>query len=145
MKWLFSIFILCMAGRIVDGDTFHAICNGEDVTIRLLAANTPEITRGHHDCYGEEAKTYLSWMIASREVRLEFEGDKPTTGVFHRTLAYVFVDGKMVNLELIKNGYAKDYTYKYKTKRYSPEIFHDAEKYAKNNQLGLWKYCKQEK
>ena len=136
----------CRVTRITDGDTFHCNANGVDTTIRLLAANTPETTRGHDDCYGKEATAYLATLILDKDVILKFEGDKPTRGVFGRTLAYVFTGNSyevrnMVNLKLILFGFAKDYTRKYPTKGYSPNLFHEAEDFAKKNNLGLWGSC----
>lgn len=139
-NFIVFLFLICLVQNVYDGDTITVLCNKETMKVRLLGINTPELKP--KECYGIEARDYLRSMISGKEVKLEFEGDEPTRDFFRRTLAYVFIDNKMVNLQMLGWGYAKDYTYKYKTKRYPPEYFHLAEDYAKKSQIGLWKYCK---
>lgn len=56
--------------------------------------------------------------------------------MYGRTLAYVWVGDVLFNEYIIKNGYATEYTfanpYKYQTQ------LQDAEKYAQENNLGVW-------
>ena len=50
-------------------------------------------------------------------------------------MAYVSLDGKLINEELIRNGYAKEYTYKQSYEK--QEAFKKAEQEAKSEQLGI--------
>jgi endonuclease YncB( thermonuclease family) len=97
--------------RIVDGDTI--VANNE--TIRLLGINTPE--RGEK--YYFEAKEFLEKTILNKTIRLEFVGE--TQDKYYRTLAYVFLDDKNINVEIVKNGFANYYFYDGKDK-YSKDL-----------------------
>lgn len=90
---------LGVAERIVDGDT--AIINGNST--RFLGINTPE--KGEK--YYQEAKNFLEDMILNRTVKLEFGKDR--YDMYRRKLAYIFLDGKNINVELVRNGFANIY------------------------------------
>lgn len=86
--------------RIIDGDT---IVVGNNTHVRMLGINTPE--KG--ELYYKEAKDFLNNSIFNRTIRLEYGRDK--TDLYDRTLAYVFLDGKNINLEQVRNGFANFY------------------------------------
>ena len=83
---------------VLDGDTFDAV-GGE--RIRLLGIDTPEKS---DECYGQEAFTILRDRLVDRSVQLEL--DYQTTDDFDRTLAYVYIDGELVNGEMLSLGAA---------------------------------------
>ncbi len=90
-----------VVNRIIDGDTIEAENRNE--SIRLLGINTPE--RGEF-LYGE-AKQFLEDRILNKTVNLKFGKDRYDK--YDRTLAYVFLDNKNINQELIENGFANYY------------------------------------
>lgn len=90
-----------MVERIVDGDT--VIIKGNST--RLLGINTPE--RGEK--YYSEAKSFLNELILNKTVRLEFGKDK--TDKYGRRLAYIIFEGRNINVEIVKNGFANTYIY----------------------------------
>ena len=69
-------------------------------------------------------------------MQLEFDESKNKFDKYGRVLAYVFVDGLNVNLEMIKKGFAYEYTYHGEKYKYQKE-FKNAEQFAKENGLGL--------
>ncbi len=85
--------------RIVDGDTL--IINGNST--RLLGINTPE--KGEK--YYQEAKDFLSKITLNKTVQLKYTNEKYDR--YRRVLAYVFIDGKSINKELVDEGYANFY------------------------------------
>ncbi|RKG88308.1 hypothetical protein D7V88_14535 [Corallococcus terminator] len=87
--------------QVIDGDTV-VLQDGE--RIRYLLADTPETTRGHHDCFGEEAAAFNRSLVEGRTVRLR--DAEACTDRFGRRLAYVSVDGHDVNALLVERGYA---------------------------------------
>ncbi len=119
--------------RVIDGDTI-LLSNGEKV--RYIGINTPEIhhpTRGK-ESYGEEAKEANRRLVEGKTVRLEF--DVQQRDKYGRLLAYVHLDGQMVNRTLVREGYAEVATY-------PPNVRHQVEfvklqREAREQQRGLW-------
>ncbi|MCW8965987.1 MAG: thermonuclease family protein [Candidatus Pacearchaeota archaeon] len=83
--------------RVVDGDT--VIINNQST--RLLGINTPE--RG--ELYYAEAKKFLENLTQNKTLTIKKQG----TDRYNRTLAYLFLDNKNINLELVKQGLANFY------------------------------------
>ena len=90
-----------LVSRIIDGDTIEA--ENWNSSIRLLGINTPE--RG--ELFYEEARQFLESRILNKNVTLRFGRERYDK--YDRTLAYVFLDRKNVNRELIENGFANYY------------------------------------
>ena len=86
--------------RIIDGDTLE-IESGEKV--RLLGIDAPE--KGER--YSSEAGIFLEKMVLNKTVVLEFGSEKYDR--YGRILAYLYVDRKNINIELVKNGLANVY------------------------------------
>ncbi len=113
--------------EVIDGDTF-IIDNFERV--RLAGINTPEAGMYFY----EEAKQVLRIIAAGKLVQLEKDiSDRDKYG---RLLRYAFIKDLFINLEMVKRGFANAYTM-------PPDIkyqqnFLEAERYARNNNLGLW-------
>ncbi len=97
-------------GRIVDGDT--AIINGNST--RLLGINTPE--KGER--YYQEAKDFLSGLILNKTVEMEYGKDQYDQ--YGRRLAYITLEEKNINVELVRNGFANIYLLN--DKRYKGEL-----------------------
>jgi micrococcal nuclease len=85
--------------RIIDGDTI--VINGNST--RLLGVNTPE--KGEK--YSEDAKEYLEEEILNKTVVLKFTEQRKD--LYNRDLAYVFINNKNINLELVRRGFANFY------------------------------------
>jgi micrococcal nuclease len=105
--------------RVIDGDTLEI--NGE--TIRLLGINCPE--KGEK--YYEEAKEFLENLTTGKEIEIK----RKEKDIYGRTLAYIFLDGKNVNLEIIKEGYANPY-YPISEDTYSENMYLAWEECTKN-------------
>lgn len=89
--------------RVIDGDT--AIIG--DHSVRLLGINAPETTT--KEFYAEEARNFLKKEIEKKNVTLVFANKR--TDKYGRWLAYVFLDGKNINVKMVENGYAYRYFY----------------------------------
>lgn len=125
--------------KVVDGDTIE-LSNGEKV--RYIGIDTPELRERNGSewvynprPYAEEAKDFNGSLVEGKEIKLEFDAQKRDK--YNRLLAYVYIDGDMVNLEIIKKGYAMIYTYPPNVK-YAGE-FAKAQQDARENDRGLWK------
>lgn len=124
---------------VVDGDTIKVVINGKTETLRLIGIDTPETVdpRKPVQCFGKEASNKAKEWLSGKEVELEAETSQGDRDKYNRLLRYVRVKGGIFyNLEIIKQGYAHEYTYGVPYK-YQAD-FKNAEKYARDNKLGLW-------
>jgi micrococcal nuclease len=126
---------------VIDGDTIVVDYNGKQEQVRLNGMNTPETTVSGipNECYGPEATERTRQLLEGKTVELESEplqGDRDKIG---RLLRYVYVDGQFVDLLLVQEGYAYDWTDRYPSK-YDRQ-FRKGQKDAIQNKRGLWKKC----
>lgn len=125
--------------RCIDGDTAAFYYNNKEITVRMLAIDTPETnhpTKGKEP-YGEEASNYTCYkLMKAKKIKLEYDDNSDKFDKYNRHLAWVFVDNSLLQQDLIKKGYAKvDYVYgDYKYLN----ILKEEEKNAKLNQIGIW-------
>jgi len=93
---------------VLDGDTFDIepaleLPDGDTVDrVRLLCVDAPELSGG--ECYGPEARDWLTERIEGQEVTLHFASE--CTGTYDRALAYVKLGGTLINAEIASEGYA---------------------------------------
>ncbi|HXV42793.1 MAG TPA: lamin tail domain-containing protein [Anaerolineae bacterium] len=113
--------------QVVDGDTIE-LTNGRKV--RYIGINTPE----RDQPYYAEAAAANRQLVAGKDVQLEL--DVETFDQYGRTLAYVWADGVMVNLEIVRQGYANTFTVPPNV-RYEAQ-FRQAEQEAREAERGLW-------
>jgi micrococcal nuclease len=93
--------------QAIDGDTIDVQFAGRVERIRLLGADTPEVKdpRKPVQCYGPEASAYThAHLVAGMRVRLET--DVEPRDKYGRLLAYVYVNGKRYEDELLRLGLA---------------------------------------
>jgi len=126
--------------KVIDGDTFKIQTdNREEDTIRLIGIDTPETVdpRKPVQCFGKEASTKAKELIEGKIVILDSDPTQGNKDKYNRLLRYVHLeDGTFVNIKLIEDGYAFEYTYNTPYK-YRAE-FKEAQKQAEANKRGLW-------
>ena len=136
------------AVKVSDGDTLNVqkVENGkfvgEIVKIRMFGIDAPEKTQD----YGIESKQALEKLVNGKTLEIE-EKNRDRYG---RTVAVVYVNGKNVNEEMVKNGNAWWYQ-EYDKKDTKMQTYQEN---AKKNKLGLfgkrgyvepWNYRKEKK
>jgi micrococcal nuclease len=127
--------------RVVDGDTFHVLEGGEDVTVRLIGIDTPEVSWYGSDgeCYGAAAGRFVRDLLEGGRVRLEFDADR--VDPYGRTLAYAYLeDGRMLNVLLVRRGFAEVTIYE-PNDRHEPRLT-AVEAEARQARVGLWGACR---
>jgi micrococcal nuclease len=120
--------------RVVDGDT---IIFAPDTTVRLIGVDTPETVRPDYpvEPFGPEASAFTTRFLQAGSGRLAF--DRERTDQYGRHLAYVWVDGRMLNEELVRAGLARyESQFRYDTRIKSR--FREAQQAAQREHLGLW-------
>lgn len=117
-------------GRVVgvsDGDTIEVMRAGRAVRVRLQGVDCPE----SHQAYGTRAKQFTSELAFGKTVAVQVHG----TDQYGRILGEVILpDGRSLNRELVRNGYAWWY------RRYSDDaVLQQLEEEARRERRGLWR------
>lgn len=131
--------------RSIDGDTARFILEGETESrsFRFVGIDTPE-TYPSVDPWGLEAKAYTA-SILSNATEIWIAKD-PTTGLtdgYERNLGLIWVDGELLNYELVREGYSKNnysdpvYTIVFENVSLD-RWFKNAEAEAKANAVNIW-------
>lgn len=127
--------------HFVDGDTIAVKMNGTTESIRMIGVDTPETHKPHTpvQCYGPAAAAYTKNLIGKNSVRLESDPKSTNRDRYNRLLRYVYLpDGRLVQHELITNGYGFAYTQFPFTKS---QDFVNAQDQARAANKGLWGNC----
>src|SRR4051794_26375436 len=96
--------------RAVDGDTIEVLLDGRHEDVRYIGVDTPETVKPDTpvQCFGPQASDFNHHLVEHRRVRLIFGVER--RDVYGRLLAYVYLDGRFVNAELIRRGLARTLT-----------------------------------
>lgn len=127
--------------EVLDGDTIKINLGGTVETIRMLGVDTPEThdPRKAVQCFGKAATDYSRGLMVGKTVRLEADPADSDRDKYYRLLRYVYLDdGRLVNGDIIKNGYGFAYTVFPVSKL---EEFRNLEREARENNRGLWAGC----
>ena len=118
-----------------DGDTARFIVNGEEKKVRFLAIDTPEVDK--NEPMSHEASEYTCNALKNaKEIYLEYDGNSDKEDKYGRLLAFIHVDGELLQEKLIELGYAK-VAYIYGDYAYVSEL-REKEEIAKKNHVGIW-------
>lgn len=128
--------VLVKVVRVIDGDTIEI--EGEE-RLRYIGIDTPETVdpRKPVQCFGVEASNKNKELIEGKMVRLE--KDITNRDKYNRLLRYVWVDDTLINLELVKRGFA--YSYSYPPDIKYQDLFVQAQQEARDAKRGLWDSC----
>lgn len=125
--------------KCVDGDTIKVLINNKEYTVRMLAIDTPESVHPKKtvEYYGKEASDYTCDKVKNaNKLELEYDNKSDKTDKYNRILAYVFVDGYLLEDLLVTNGYA-EVAYLYDDYKYA-DLLKDKESVAKAKGIGIW-------
>ncbi len=161
--WTIILFLFCLWShsaadkkpiivKVIDGDTLLLEYKGKKELVRLIGIDTPEsrfnrkalrdAEKSQDDIKniikaGKEATRFVQTLVKpGDEVSLEL--DVQVRDKYGRLLAYVYLsDGRMLNEEIVKAGYAQLLTYPPNIK-YGQRLL-KAYQEARANKRGLWR------
>ncbi|CAA9491339.1 MAG: hypothetical protein AVDCRST_MAG13-1730 [uncultured Solirubrobacteraceae bacterium] len=119
--------------RVVDGDTVHLARTGR---ARLIGVDTPEV-HGERECFGPAASRFARRRLRGRAVVVR--GDVEPRDRYGRRLVYLFLDGRLFNAELVREGYATALEIRPNT-RHAARLAAE-ERRARARGAGLWSAC----
>ena len=112
--------------RVVDGDTIRAEAKGEEIKIRLVEIDAPEMNQP----FGAQSKNFLNKLLNGKDVTLISQGEDR----YGRTLGEIYANGESANALMIKSGFAWVYD------RYVKDSsLYKYQNQAKAENLGLWR------
>jgi micrococcal nuclease len=123
---------------VVDGDTIKVRMSGATESVRLIGIDAPEAQAPDRQaqCFATEASAIATELLDGKVVRLEFDASQGRRDRYERLLAYVWIEDENFNEWMIRNGYAREFTYN--TTYRHQETFKAAEAEARAAQRGLW-------
>lgn len=128
IAWSESAFKLSgRVSKVADGDTITLVdAQRKKYKVRLFGIDSPESDQPYYHA----AKDALSKLVDGKSVGV----DVKDTDKYGRVVGTVFVNGRNVNLEMVKLGYAWWYEY------YAPlnGDLREAQQHARAYQNGLW-------
>lgn len=115
---------------IADGDTITVLESRTQYKIRLFGVDCPEKSQD----FGSRAKQFTSNLVFGKMVQvIPEEIDR-----YGRTVGTVMIDGKCLNEEIVKAGYA--WVYHQYCKKPICDQWNRYEETARNDKIGLWSH-----
>ena len=122
--------------RVNDGNTVTVVENGEEVAIRLVGIDAPEISGIAHvpgQPFSLSAKEYLSNLVLQKSVDIKFYGEDASG----RSLGEIIAEGVNINIEMLNAGLAEVYRGQ-PARNLEIRAYRDAEGKAKKAAKGIW-------
>ena len=114
--------------KVVDGDSLEVKRAGHTIKLRLWGIDAPEMRQS----YGKQAKARLAVMVNGR--RIEVRGKD--IDAYHRLVALVWVDGQLVNEEMVRQGAA--WVYRHYCREQICDNWQSLQDDARSAGRGLW-------
>ena len=108
---------------VIDGDT---VVLENSQSIKLYGVDAPE----PENCYGAEATAYLKKLLTGKRVFLR----EPVTDQYRRIVALVYLDRKLVNEMVIRDGYG----FFTRAAESATQVMQEANKYAREKAIGIY-------
>lgn len=132
--------VMATVKEIIDGDTIVVQINDREmITVRYLGIDAPENKGIEGIYYGKESHEKNDQLVGGKQVKLIYGGKLQTAS--QRLIAYVYVGGIFVNVEMLKEGFAAIYrrnTAEHLVTHPHYEDFYRIEQEAKSKQIGIW-------
>jgi len=141
ITFLFLLPTFSFAGQfkvtnVYNGNTVKAVGREIVIEVRLVGIDTPEISGKKNDLgqpFNQEAKDFLAGLVLNKTVDIREYGLGPN----NRVLGVIYLEGKNINLEMVKAGLAEVY------RGIAPHKFPllpywQMEKEARDDRRGMW-------
>lgn len=128
--------------RVIDGDTLDVqYSDGTTRRIRLLGIDTPEVasTVTRAECFGKNASDHTRQLLLGRTVGLAADPSQDDVDRYNRQLRYVWLNNRLVNYEMVREGYAREYTFRVPYQYQA--LFREAQREAIATRAGMWQEC----
>lgn len=125
--------------KCVDGNSARFILENNEIKVRFIGveSNSVVVADVNDEINGSLVSEYVCNVLKNaKDIKLEYENNSEKEDKYGRKLVWVWVDGVLLQENLVKIGYSK-IAYLSDDYKYS-DLLLSAEDYAKNNELGIW-------
>ncbi|WP_414042619.1 thermonuclease family protein [Macrococcus sp. EM39E] len=122
---------------VIDGDTASVKLGNKTIKIRLLLIDTPESKdpRKPVQPYAKEAAKFLENHMCYGRLQIQYDNNQKVDK-YGRHLVYLYANGKLVNNEMVRYGYARvGFIY---SQKYYLNTLKKSEAHAKKKQYKIW-------
>ncbi|RAI82128.1 hypothetical protein BFS35_000140 [Macrococcoides goetzii] len=122
---------------VVDGDTAYVKLGKKTIKIRMLLIDTPESKdpRKPVQPYAKEAAKFLENHMRYGRLQIQYDNSQKLDR-YGRHLVYLYANGKLVNNEMVRYGYARvGFIY---SQKYYLNTLKKSEAHAKKKQYKIW-------
>ena len=129
----------------VDGNSARFMLGLKEIKVKFLGIESEETIKDDEtdEINGSLVSDYVCSILKSgKKIKIEYEPNIEREDKFGRVQAWVIVDGILLQEDLVKNGYAK---IMYVDEKFTYlDRLQEAQNFAKENNLGIWKDNKEE-
>ncbi len=125
--------------KCVDGNSARFILENNEIKVKFIGveSNSVVVADVNDEINGSLVSEYVCNVLKNaKDIKLEYENNSEKEDKYGRKLVWVWVDGVLLQENLVKIGYSK-IAYLSDDYKYS-DLLLSAEDYAKNNELGIW-------
>ena len=124
----------------VDMSSARFIYNKEEIKVKFIGIEKNDeyiIDNKDDELNGKTVDEYVcSLLTNANKITIEYEPNISLKDKFGRENAWVFIDDELLESHLVRLGYVK-VAFLYDDYKYNDELLEN-EKYAKENNLGIW-------
>ena len=124
----------------VDATSARFLYNTEEVKVKFIGIEKTDeykINNKDDEINGKTVDEYVCDLLTNaKKITIETDPKIELTDKFGRENAWVFIDDELLENHLVRLGYVK-VAYLYDDYKYNEELLEN-EKYAKENELGIW-------
>ena len=122
--------------RVYDGDNVRAEGHDIEIKVRLVGIDAPETSRKKREPgqpYSQKSQKHLAGLVLNKTVDIKGYG----LDGYSRILGVIYLDGKNINLEMVKVGLAEAYRGR-PPHGFDPAPYRNAEREARAEKRSMW-------
>lgn len=125
--------------KCVDENSARFLLNKSEIKVKFIGIDAEEIVKASENDETNESlvSDYVcSTLTNAKEIKIEYEPQIDKEDKYGRIQAWVYVDGTLLQANLLEMGYAK--TFYLENDYLNADLLKEKENIAKANKVGLW-------
>ena len=125
--------------KCVDENSARFLLNKSEIKVKFIGIDAEEVITSSEtdETNGSLVSDYVcSALTNAKEIKIEYEPQVEKEDKYGRIQAWVYVDGQLLQANLLELGYAK--TFYLENDYLNADLLKEKENIAKENKVGLW-------